>query len=200
MERLKNVPVKERATASPLRKMAALQRTKGTSEELLPEYDATSFVGLRTMVYESAVRRTDKEGRNTIEVPNLRQLATSAAVARCLMPFRLKGAEIRTMRRLLGMTLIELAKSLDGKTAHETVSRWETDAQLMGGFAEKTLRLLVCERLKDEAPGVDYRASKISELKVNDPWKVDQDFEVPFIEFHFIKLRTDGELVNAWAA
>lgn len=191
-------PVEPRGTNGPIRPYAAQLRPKSRTEEVLSHFDATSFVGLKVIVHDSAVKRVDIRGRSTIEVPNLRQLSASAAIARCLMPIRLQGSEIKIMRRLLGLTLAELAKAMDVRTALETVSRWESEAQPMGGFAEKLLRLLVCERLLREAPGVDYHASKIAELQVVDPWKSDSTFEIPSIEFHLVKMRSDGDLVDAW--
>jgi DNA-binding transcriptional regulator YiaG len=183
---------KERALSPPADNGVQNRRAGKPSEKLLGKYDATALVGLRTLVYAAAIQRVDKTGDTTIEVPQLRQLAASAAVARCLMPVRLLGSEIRTMRRIMKLTLGELAKKLDVKTAPETISRWESE-QSMGGYAEKLLRLLVCEELAEEAPGVDYRASLIANLRVLDPWRAKKDFEVPYVKFDFVKMKLDSD-------
>jgi DNA-binding transcriptional regulator YiaG len=65
---------------------------------------------------------------------------------------------MKAMRKAMKWTLGDLARKLDGKTAPETVSRWESEAQAAGIYAEKVLRLIVCEQLKKDAPGIAYDA------------------------------------------
>lgn len=137
-------------------------------ERVLDTYDATSHVGLRTVVCGAAIERVDESGEETIELPKPRELRASVAVARCLMPEKLQGWEIKAMRKIMGLTLAELAKKLDERTAPETVSRWETDAQPMGSYADKVLRLLICEELRKEAPGIAYNGALIANLRVSE--------------------------------
>jgi hypothetical protein len=102
-------------------------------------------------------------------------------------------------RKIMGLTLKELAKQLDEHTAPETVSRWESEAQPMGGFVEKLLRLLICEDLRKDAQGVDYNASMIAHLKVIDPWKAESAFEVPTIHLNLIKMKEQsGSVIETW--
>jgi DNA-binding transcriptional regulator YiaG len=170
-------------------------------ERTLEKYDATVHVGLRTIVCHAAIERIDEEGEETIELPKPRQLRTSAAMVRCLMPIRLRGSEIRAVRTIMGLTLAERASMLDEKTAVETVSRWETEAQPMGGYAEKILRLLVCEQLKSEAPGVEYNGSMIAQLKVKDPWRADPDYVVPNVVLTLIQMKEQsGSIIETWNA
>jgi DNA-binding transcriptional regulator YiaG len=173
---------------------------KTTRKTILPVYDATVFVGLRTMVYEAAIERIENDGEHTIELPKMNELVAAASVARCLMPVKLRGAEIKAMRRIMKMTLADLAAKLDGKTAPETVSRWESEAQPMGGYAEKVFRLLVCEELKDVAPGIDYNASILAHLIVRDPWKVDPNYQMPAVDLRLIQLKRQpsGSITEAW--
>jgi DNA-binding transcriptional regulator YiaG len=152
------------------------------AERTLAMYDATVFVGLRTVVYDAAIERIEDDGETTVELPKLPELLASAAVSRCLLPVRLRGREIKAMRSIMKLTLADLAKRLDEKTAAETVSRWESEAQPMGGYAEKLLRLLVCEELRESAPGIEYNASMIANLKVKDPWRRDPNYEIPAVE------------------
>ena len=155
-------------------------------ERILDAYDATAHVGLRTVVCAAAVERVDANKEETIELPKQRELRASAAVVRCLMPDKLQGWEIKAMRKIMGLTLAELAKKLDERTAPETVSRWEADAQPMGGYADKVLRLLVCETLSKEAPGIEYNGSMLADLRVRDPWKGNPDYQVPPVVLHLI--------------
>jgi hypothetical protein len=69
----------------------------------------------------------------------------------------------------------------------------------MGGFAEKLLRLLVCEELLKDAQGVTYNASTIAHLKVIDPWKADVSYEVPAIHLVLIRLKEQsGSVIETW--
>ena len=165
----------------------------------LERYDASTLVGLKTYVHNAAVRRVDAENEVSIELPKQRELLASAAVLRCLTPIRLRGYEIKALRKILRLTAVEFAKKLDEKTAPETISRWENEAQPIGGFAEKTLRLLVCEELTKEAPGVAYEASKIAYLRVTDPWLMNPDYEMPYIHLRLVRLKErSGAVIDAW--
>ena len=84
-------------------------------------YDATHLVGLRTIVCNTALEYDFGGGEKAIEVPSLEELMASAAIARCLMPVKLKGSEIRAMRHIMKMTLAEIAQKLDERTAPETI-------------------------------------------------------------------------------
>lgn len=165
----------------------------------LAVYDATVFVGLRTVVYDAAIEHLEEDGERTIELPKMPELLASAAVARCLLPVRLRGHEIKAMRRIMKLTLAAMAKRLDEKTAAETVSRWESEAQPMGGYAEKLLRLLVCEEVRKNAPGIQYNASMIANLKVRDPWRANTDYAVPPVELWLLPLKeSTGTIIEAW--
>jgi DNA-binding transcriptional regulator YiaG len=185
------------------RQKAGLRVVKGEHQageikNQMSEYDASTLVGLHTIVCDAAIERVDVHGERTVEVPKLRELAASAAISRCLMPIRLRGSEMKAMRKIMRLTLIELAKKLDDRTAPETVSRWESEAQPMGGYAEKLLRLLVCEELKKEAPGIDYDGSKIAYLTVIDPWRVEADYKVPPVVLTYMPMRVDHTVIEAW--
>jgi DNA-binding transcriptional regulator YiaG len=166
---------------------------------VLGEYDATSLVGLRTLVRHAAIERTEVDGEVTIELPKLRELLASATIARCLMPIRLRGHEMKAMRRIMKLTMAELANRLDERTAAETIARWESDAQPMGGYAEKLLRLLICEELAKDAPGISYRAGMIADMRVIDPWRADKEFEVPHVDLELVRVKEQsGSVIEAW--
>jgi len=179
--------LRERQTAPP------------TQEIELAIFDASLFTGLRTIVHDAAIERIDDQGERSIELPKLAELLASVAVARCLKQERLRGSEIRAIRRIMKLTLGELAKRLDDKTATETVSRWESEAQPMGVYAEKILRLLVCEELRKDAPGIEYCASSIVDLRIRDPWKINPDHENPTLDLMLISIRqSPGAIIDAW--
>ncbi len=168
---------------------------------VLDEYDATPLVGLKTVVHGAAIQHVEEGGDITIELPRVRELMATVSIARCLLPIRLRGSEIKAMRKIMDLTLGELAKKLDERTAAETVSRWESEAQPMGGFAEKLLRLLVCEELRKDASAVDYNASMIAHLRVVDPWKANPDYEVPAIHLMLVKMKElSGSIIETWDA
>ncbi len=170
------------------------------TKQTLPEHDVSDLVGLRVIVKDAAIKSIDGEGEETIEIPHLSTLSAAAAVTRCLMPIRLRGAELRAIRRIAGMTAAEMAKRMGDKTSPETLSRWENDKQPMGGYAEKVFRLVVCEELKAQAPGVAYGDGAIARLNVLDPWRADPAYVVPPIVAGLVKIKSLGSpLVDAWA-
>ena len=171
--------------------------------EVLERYDASHLVGLNVVVMQAARRFVDEHGNDYVEVPWIDSLVKSAAVVRCLMPVRLKGAEMKAIRKILGLTGKAMAKRLQIDPA--TYSRWENDAQAMGGYAEKIFRLVACEELKDAAPAVSYDAKMIAALKVFDPVRSGAaSWEVPPIVFSLVKMKVeDGhgapEIRDEWS-
>ena len=183
----------------PLRVVEGQHRAEAV-KHIMPEYDATPLIGIHTIVSNAAIEMESENG-GTVELPKLRELIASAAILRCLMPVRLRGAEMKAMRKAMKMTLADLARKLDARTAPETVSRWESEAQPMGGYVEKLLRLLVCETLKESAPGIEYNASMIANLVVVDPWATDPAYTVPPIRLMYTKIKQlAGPIIDAWAA
>ncbi|WP_414462783.1 helix-turn-helix domain-containing protein [Hyphomicrobium sp. DY-1] len=165
----------------------------------LDEFDATAIVGLRVIVHDAVIQRVEEDGEASVEVPKIPNLMATTAVIRCLKEVKLRGWEIRAMRKIMGMNLEDLAKKLGERTAVETLSRWESEKQPIGGYAEKVLRLLICEELRKAAPGVSYDAGMIANLTVIDPWILDPDYEVPYIQLGMIKVKAcSGGLIEAY--
>jgi len=186
-----------------LRVVDGAHRAAAIQEALrvLPEYDATVHVGLRTVICDAVIERVDADGETTIEVAKPEELRAAAAVLRCLTPIRLRGSEMKAIRKILGLTLAEMAKRMDDRTAPETVSRWESEAQPMGGYAEKMLRLLICEELKEKAPGIAYNAKMISDLRVLDPWRMDENYPVPTLSLRLIEMKEQsGTIIETYNA
>jgi hypothetical protein len=69
----------------------------------------------------------------------------------------------------------------------------------MGGYAEKVFRLVVCDALRDRAPGADYRDGAIARLVVLDPWREEPGFVVPAIVVDRVRVKRAGQATfSAW--
>jgi hypothetical protein len=69
-------------------------------------------------------------------------------------------------------------------------------------YVEKLLRLLVCETLRESAPGIEYNASMIVNLAVLDPWTTDAAYTVPPVRLVYTKIKQQAgrPVIDAWAA
>ena len=92
-------------------------------------------------------------------IPDAEELAAAVALALCFMPTRLSGAEVRFIRRVMGMTGQELAAAVEMDLA--TLSRWEHDKQTVGAWADKAVRMAAVLRLQDRAPASSLRPEDI---------------------------------------
>jgi DNA-binding transcriptional regulator YiaG len=162
-------------------------------------HDVSDLIGLKVIVMNAAIEMTDEDGETSIRVPDIQTASAAAALARCLMPVRLRGHELKAIRRILGMTAAQLAESMDGASI-ETVSRWENEKQAIGGYAEKVFRLVMCERLRERAPAISYEDGMIARLKLVDPWRENPDYEIPAIQIERVRMKVDHSVINAWSA
>jgi len=167
----------------------------------IESYDVTSIVGLRAIVVNAAMEVT--EGDDIfIEVPDIQALSKAVVMARCLIPISLTSKELKNIRKIIGWSASELAEKMAEKTSTATVSRWENDRQNMGGYAEKVFRLIVCEHLKDECPGVNYESKDIAQLRIISIDRAKQsnaEIEIPYIKFDRVKVKKDNKVsVDAW--
>ncbi len=162
---------------------------------VLADYDASTLVGLRVVVHDAAIEHRDEDSEISIEVPKLRKLMAAASIARCLMPAKLRGGEIKAIRKIMDLTLAEMAARMDARTAPETVCRWEAEAQPMGAYAEKVFRLLACEALAGEAPGVEYHAAALADLAIVDQ----RDAAEPVVHLVYLPMRQEsGEITKTY--
>jgi transcriptional regulator with XRE-family HTH domain len=122
-----------------------------------------------------------------VAVPDAEELAAAVALALCFMPIRLCGAEVRFIRRVMGMTGQELASAVEMDPA--TLSRWEHGKQDVGGWADKAVRMAAVLRLQDRAPASSLRPEDIVSLHF-EPRAADTH---PTIEVH----RVGSERVGA---
>jgi transcriptional regulator with XRE-family HTH domain len=123
-----------------------------------------------------------------VAVPNSEELAAAVALALCFMPTRLLGAEVRFIRRVLGMTGQELAAAVEMDPA--TLSRWEHGKQDVGGWADKAVRMAAVLQLQDHAPGSSLRPEDVVMLRL-EPRQSDAH---PKIEVH--RVRSDNSVIE----
>src|SRR5215471_20570373 len=62
-------------------------------QHTLYAYDATSLIGLRTVVHNGAIESIDENGAVRIDLPNLDELRAAVAILLCLLPIKLLGRE-----------------------------------------------------------------------------------------------------------
>lgn len=87
------------------------------------------------------VRRCGECGEHEVVIPAAQDLHRAIARYVAKLPVRLRGQEIRFLRKYLGYSSADAAAALDVKP--ETMSRWENDKAEMSPMVERLLRLMV---------------------------------------------------------
>ena len=105
------------------------------------------------------VRRCSACGEHEVVIPRMEQLHHVIAGAVIAKKARLMAPEIKFLRKHLGWSGAEFARHM-GVTP-ETASRWETDANAIGGTADRLLRLQVACR----QPVADYSPDALRDLE-----------------------------------
>lgn len=118
------------------------------------------------VLFDAAEEITDPDNGAVlgIAVPDFEELAAAVALALCFMPARLTGAEVRFIRRVLGMTGQDLAAAVEMDPS--TLSRWENGKQTVGGRADKAIRMAAVLQLQDRAPGSHQHPEEIVGLRL----------------------------------
>jgi hypothetical protein len=91
--------------------------------EILPRYQDDGLVGLANVVILNAAQQylcEDCGEDNGISVPDVEGLEAAVAVARVMIPVKLKGCELKFLRTALGLKAKDLAEMLD--VADENIS------------------------------------------------------------------------------
>jgi DNA-binding transcriptional regulator YiaG len=135
-------------------------------ETLLPRYEPKDL-GLDGVVLLNAVKeaRCSKCGEvESITIPNLQGLIASVAVCRVKNPLKLKGVEIRFLRKAMEMTGSDLAEKLD-YSRKEKVSLWENDQEPMSPRSERLLRILVGDKLGEFSP-ISITSNEILSMRI----------------------------------
>lgn len=191
-----------RATKVDTENIAAPGRTGANlnlSKHVLDAYDATSLVGLRTVVHNGAIESIDDSGGARIELPNLDELRAAAAVLRCLLPIRLRGREIGAIRKITGLGLGDLLERLGEEAPSQLLSRWESEDLSMDELTERRLRQVVCEELRWRVPRLKCDASSMAKFKIVDPWSGDPTFEIPPVILDWVQVVDEtGSVSRTW--
>lgn len=132
--------------------------------EILQEYDATTEIGLPATLINTVRVEIDVTGDELIHIPQQKELIAALAMTIALDPMGLSGKELRFLREAIDMTGNDFAEAID--CSPEVLSRWENEKQPMGGYLERVIRQLVCEEVKNAAPGVSYDPGAIPRLKI----------------------------------
>lgn len=124
-------------------------------------YEDTSLgLPYPVVLINSAEEEIDDETgeRVGVSIPNMEGLVATLAVTRAFHPVQLDGAEVKFIRRAIGMSAKSFAESL--ALAPETLSRWENGKQVVGDWADKQVRMAAIILLGDRAPAskVDPKA------------------------------------------
>ena len=133
-------------------------RGKLASERGDVDFDAS---GLPVTLHGVETRVCRSCGEREVVVPNIEGLHRALADLLIRKPRRLAGREIRFLRKFLGWSGVDFARHM-GVTP-ETASRWETDANAIGGTADRLLRLQVACR----QPVADYSPDALRDLERN---------------------------------
>jgi hypothetical protein len=95
------------------------------------------------------------------------------------------------------MTAKDLSDAMGENTAVETISRWEAESVVPGGYAEKLLRITVCEALKGRVRGVSYDSQKLLRTRMIECDRTKED-SIPKIEFRRVLVKSNDHLDDSW--
>ena len=131
-------------------------------ERVIERYEET-LLGIPLVLINAVIwSLCENCGEVALAQPDLPGLTAAAAIARCLRPLRLGGAELKFLRKALDLTPGEFAALL-GTTA-DAVRAWESDGGSLEPAAEKQVRQAVCAQLRALAPAQPYAPEEIAAL------------------------------------
>jgi DNA-binding transcriptional regulator YiaG len=162
----------------------------------LHEYRNDEFLGFPNLVLVDAVDEEKCANCGSVEaisVPKLSEMIAAAAVLRATMPQKLGGAEIKALRKALGMSAKALAQELGVR--EESMSRWENGHEPIGPANEILLRLAVVDTLGERAPGVYADMKEVRKLKIEPIVRAAQPVVV---RLAYGPVRVNRRRVTAW--
>lgn len=135
-----------------------------SSSKLSKHY--TESFGFSVVLYDSVFEhKCDGCGYLIYRMPDRTGLEKAVALARALVPVRLSGDEVKTLRKVAGLKAVDLAEQFG--VAPGTFSRWESGNPPMSVPVELLFRAIVAIELQHKAPGVRFKVQDI--LKMNIP-------------------------------
>jgi len=130
---------------------------------ILEEYEDTLF-GIPVVLHNAVCVETSDDGERFTTIPDEDGLVAAMVMVRALNPLKLSSADLKFFRKALGLKAKEFAEALDVDPA--TVSRWENDAQGVGGYCDKMIRHYVCGEIHKRAPAIDFDPQMITSMRV----------------------------------
>ena len=142
---------------------------------------------------ESAEEELDAEGNRVgISIPEMEALVAAVAVTRALIPVQLSGAEVRFIRKAIGLSAKDFSGGLDIDPA--TYSRWENDKHQVGAWADKQVRMAVIIKLADRVPHLSVDRQSIVEMRIT----TRQGHEWPKIQMRRVPRFDAGAKSEEW--
>lgn len=130
--------------------------------ETLGSYVDRDLLGFPVELIDSAVKEIE-DGEMSITIPNVPGLIAAACVARVLLPQKLCGKELKSIRKALELTGKELAAKLNVR--EETLSRWENERDPIGPTSEMYFRMFVVLQFKDRI-GFEVDQKALMDVKI----------------------------------
>ena len=138
------------------------------NQTTLERFDSDNLLGIPVTLINTVIEEIDEDGDEMIHIPDQDELIAAVALARALAPVALNGRDLVAMRKACGMSGRVFAEAV-GMNA-STLSRLEKNAQGMGDYLEKLIRIFVAEQLLPHAPGIGYAgAASIISMKIIAP-------------------------------
>jgi DNA-binding transcriptional regulator YiaG len=97
-----------------------------------------------------------KNGHEEVSIPRIEDLHRTIAMELVNQPIKLRGGEVRFLRKCLGYSGVAFAPMMG--VSPETLSRWENDKEPIGSIADRLLRMMVHSR----APLDTYPLEKLA--------------------------------------
>jgi DNA-binding transcriptional regulator YiaG len=163
---------------------------------IVPKYRNDLLMGIDGVVILNAVEelRCTKCGHLAATgFSNLEGLIAAVAVARVVAPQKLRGRDVRFLRKALGWPSRELAAMLEVRD--ETVSRWENGKEPLGPTSEKLLRLMVAQFLADKAPALAVDEKRIASMRIR---AVRDSSELAEMRFKPIEIKVARRREKTW--
>jgi DNA-binding transcriptional regulator YiaG len=151
-----------------------------------------SVLGNPVTLVNAVERVTCVCGHSVDIIPNQEGLIAAVALCRLMLPYKLNGREIRLLRNALSMKGTEFAKKFS--VSPETLSRWETGAEVIGNNAEKYLRLSAAVSLMPLAPAIDVELEQLQAMELS-PLRPS---EWPSLRLERVRLKHDKKKDTLW--
>jgi DNA-binding transcriptional regulator YiaG len=165
-------------------KKCAACKGENLETRVVHEYEAELLGAPFEILLVDAVKETWCAACNKklkTSIPDLEGLLHVAAQSRAITPRKLTGAEVKFLRKAVGMKSKDFAKKIE--MSPENLSRVENGAKPLGPGSEKLLRFFVVMKMFDEDILSKIDTKKINEifnLEIESSWDPDQKLSFQF--------------------